>query len=487
MPSLPDLPSSLWREDIPPPRPALDGDQTVDVVVVGAGITGLATAVEVVRAGGRVLVVEDRAIGAGVTGYSTAKVTALHGTKYSDLVARHGVEVAARYGAAQEMALAWLRDRVPGFEARTAFTYATDDESRRAVEAEVAACEQAGIEARFVDQPGLPFPTHGAVALDGQGQINPLPLLAALADEVESLGGAVVENTRVLGVRDGRRRARVRTTGGDVTCDWVVAATGLPFLDRGLFFARTEPMASYVIAVRCRDELPDGMHLSATDPVHSLRTAPDPDRPGARLLLVGGEGHKTGADPHPYRRYEALLGWANTHFCVDEVAYRWSAEDFVPDDGLPFVGPLWPLPTRVLVATGYAKWGFTNGVAAAFALGSRITGGTPPDFADDWDPQRPDLVRGARQAAKANADVAAKLVGGWAGAVARTRSLRPAVAIPNDPGGGKVSAVCTHLGGIVRWNDGDGCWDCPLHGSRFAATGRLLHGPATRDLDRRST
>ena len=156
----------------------------------------------------------------------------------------------------------------------------------------------------------------------------------------------------------------------------------------------------------------------------------------------------------------------------------------MPDDSLPFVGPVWPVPTRILVATGFAKWGFTNGVAAAHAITATITGAARPDYADDWDTRRLDLRAGAREAAKANADAAKKLVSGWTSAVARTRSLRPTVE-PTAAEHEGLSAVCTHLGGIVRWNDGDRCWDCPLHGSRFASDGTLVHGPAVRDLKRR--
>jgi glycine/D-amino acid oxidase-like deaminating enzyme/nitrite reductase/ring-hydroxylating ferredoxin subunit len=483
---LPDHSESLWRAESPTVRPALGESMQVDVAVIGAGITGLVAAVLVARTGRRVLVIEDRSIGAGATGFSTAKVTALHGLKYSMLTRRHGPAVAARYAQAQQMGLAWLQDRWPAMEPAAAMTYATDDATLTDVEAEVGAAVAAGLPARFVDRPDLPFETRGAVALEDQGQVAPLPLLASLADEVEALGGQVVEGTRALAVRGGWRRPVVETTGGDVRADWVIAATGLPFLDRSLLFARTEARCSYVIAVRASDPLPAAMFLSAGEPTRSLRTAPDRQRPGERLLLVGGESHKTGADPKPSRRYEALLTWATERFDVQSVAYKWSTEDFVPDDGLPFVGPVWPLPTRTLVATGYAKWGFTSAVAAAKALTARIAGDESPEYAKDWDTRRFDLPRGAKEAARANADVAVKLVAGWTGAVARTRSLRPTAAAPVDGRVEAVSAVCTHLGGIVRWNDGDGCWDCPLHGSRFAADGALVHGPAVRDLKRHS-
>ena len=146
-------------------------------------------------------------------------------------------------------------------------------------------------------------------------------------------------------------------------------------------------------------------------------------------------------------------------------------------------------PLEGLVATGYAKWGFTNGVAAAHALVATMTDEPPPSYAADWSTRRLDLRAGARDALRANADVAAKLVSGWTTAVARNHTLRPTVPADTHSNGtssAAVSAVCTHLGGIVRWNDGDSCWDCPLHGSRFAADGTLLHGPAVRDLKRRA-
>lgn len=484
MAALPDRPTPLWRGGDHRRRPPLAGAATADVVVIGAGITGLATAVEAATAGLDVLVLEDRHLGAGVTCLSTAKVTVLHGLRYSSLASRHGPEVTARYAAAQQAGLRWLQEHAGDqLESASAATYATDDATRGQVAAEAAAAAAAGIHARMA-RLDLPFPTTGAVVVDDQAQTEPAALQVALAERLESLGGRIAEGTRAVGVRDRRGGVVVRTPVGDVTAGWAVVATGLPIVDRALLFARTEPMASYCIALRTPDPLPAEMLLSAGSPTRSLRTAPDPGRPGQRVLVVGGAGHKTGGCASTAGQYEELLGWAGEHFDVEEVPWRWSAEDFVADDGLPFVGPA-PFSPRVLVATGYGKWGFTNGAAAALALVARITGDPLPPWASDWAPRRIELRAGGRELVKANADVAAKLVGGWLALTARGQVLRPTVEAEVDGVRHEVSAVCTHLGGIVRWNDADRCWDCPLHGSRFDADGTLAHGPAVKDLPRR--
>src|SRR4051812_4499744 len=182
---LPESPESLWRASPQEGRPPLTESIEVDVAVIGAGITGMATAALAAQAGCRVAVLEDRSVGAGATGFSTAKVSVLHGARYSTLVDKHGPEVATRYANAQKLGLEWLRENSPGFEDEQATTYATDASTRRTIEEEAAACQVAGIDARVVDHVDAPFPTSGAVVVDGQGQIDPTPLLQALADDVE--------------------------------------------------------------------------------------------------------------------------------------------------------------------------------------------------------------------------------------------------------------------------------------------------------------
>jgi len=315
---------------------------------------------------------------------------------------------------------------------------------------------------------------------------------------VRAAGGLVVEGERVVGV-DAGKPATVSTASGPMTADAVVLATGAPILERGLYFAKTEVRRSYVVALRVpggADAIPRGMYLSMERPTHSLRIAPDPE---GELLLVGGNGHPTGRVESERGYVDELAQWGLDNFPGAVEAYRWSAQDYRSGNLIPFVGWLPRGRGRVYLATGYNKWGMTNGVAAALSLTADLTGGSL-DWAQVMHHRRThpaDLAAGIGM----NAQVGATMTKVWVAAETTAPDIAEEMSPPAE-GTGHVghagrhpvavstidgrtcalSAVCTHLGGIVHWNDAELTWDCPLHGSRFAPDGDVLEGPATESL-----
>jgi glycine/D-amino acid oxidase-like deaminating enzyme len=462
--------TSLWQDRSPwsPPvdLPEVELDGPWDVVVVGAGLTGLTTALLLGRAGKRVLVLEARHVGAGTTGGSTAKVSLLQGTRLSSIRRRHPSSTVERYVEANREGQAWVerfcQDHGVGLMRCPAYTYGHGASGARKARREHDVARGAGLPVTWQEQVDLPFATAGAVRLDDQVQLDPVELLRALADEAVRHGVAVVEGARVLKVQ-GDSPVRVTTTEREVRADRLVVATNMPIMDRGGFFARMTPSRSYGLAYRT--DAPDvgAMYLSADQPSRSLRDARD--QQGHRLLLVGGSGHTTGRSTPTSAHLEDLRTWTAEHFPDTEETHAWSAQDYVPHHGLPFAGPLVPGSDRLLMAGGYAKWGMTNAVAAALALSARILGGRV-EWADVLETWRPHELRGLPSSAWMNAEVGFEMVRGW---------------LPPPP----RSKVCTHLGGVVTWNDAERSWDCPLHGSRFDDDGAVLEGPAVCGLRRR--
>jgi glycine/D-amino acid oxidase-like deaminating enzyme/nitrite reductase/ring-hydroxylating ferredoxin subunit len=481
----------------------MDGDHVADAVVVGAGITGLTTAFLLARSGVRVAVVEGRRICTGATGFTTGKVTSQHGLVYSKLVHRHGKERAATYAAAQQSALERIVEIVDDqqidcdLRRADAYVYTEDPTRFGDISDEYEAARALGLPADFVDGDiGLPWKVVGALRFAGQALFHPRRYCLGLAAAIERYGGTIFEHTRALDVEDRKTgngaNVAVVTARGVLRADAVVLATQTPFLDRGAFFARTQPHRSYVVAARWEDP-PDGMFISAEQPIRSVRPHTDVD---GSVLMVGGGGHRTGNDEHTEQQYDALRRFARERFGLSP-DWQWSAQDFMPADGLPYMGPITSGHPHTFVATGYAKWGMTNGTVGAMIIADSILG-NENEWREVFDSTRVDLHRSLGVVGSQGLSTVKSVVGDriatlaahgveslapGTGAVVRTGRHAVAAFRHEDGTIDAVSPRCTHLGCVVHFNEAERTWDCPCHGSRFDLTGGVIDGPATDDLE----
>lgn len=496
--------TSLWladRVETPIASPApLSGEPSADVVVVGAGITGLITAVLLARSGKDVLVLEARTVGACATGNTTAKISLLQGTKLSRIVAKHGPTLARQYLEGNREGQAWVLRHCEhhgiDVQREDAYTYAQSARGVRSARAELDAAKSAGLDVEWVDDADVPFPFSGGVRLRNQAQFDPMPLLDSLVAELEAHGGRVAEGARVQRVSGlgANLRLEVGLSDDEITVrtEQLVLATGVPILDRGGFFARLKAQRSYCMAFDVPGDITRGMYMSTDSPTRSVRYAPTAN---GEVLIVGGAGHPVGREKSPSEALDELTTWTTLHYPGAVKTHSWSAQDYSPVDELPYVGGILPGLDSICVATGYDKWGMSNGPAAALALASRILGGRM-DWAGAFSSWSPHELSGLATAAQANLEVGFNLAKGWVTPLTTAspdRTPEGCGVVSGPPwhlearstvGGVEhvVSPVCPHLGGIVNWNDADESWECPLHGSRFAPDGTLLEGPATAGL-----
>jgi Rieske Fe-S protein len=330
--------------------------------------------------------------------------------------------------------------------------------------------------------------------VEEQAQLHPLKFLAGLARRCSAEGAQLFEETRATAVRSGDGCV-VRTPGGRIRAGHVVIATQLPFLDRGLLFARAHPRKSFAVAAEVEDDVaPAGMYISADRPTRSIRSTPGAGT--GRYLIVGGEGQRPGEEPRSDEPYRALERFMLERFGA-EGELRWSAHDYVPADRLPYIGRIRRRDERVYAATGFAKWGLTKAMIAAQIVTDAIVGRRNP-FSSLYDPDRRTIRVSAAALLVENVHVARRFVGDrlerapgldalatlppGEGAIVRVDGRRLAVCRDDEGEAHVLSARCTHLGCIVAWSGADRTWECPCHGSRFAPDGTLLQGPATTDL-----
>lgn len=493
---------SLWRDlERPDLGPTAFREAPADVVVAGAGVTGLTAAVLLQQAGLRVVVVEAAGLGErAVTTRSTVKVTVGHGTLLSRIADARGEQAAAAYvqanqaGYAQILALA--TDQGIDCQLQTGLAhvlYAEGPDDVATVDAQAQVAVRLGLDVAVGTADALPFEVEAAVAFRDQAQLHPGQYLIGLAQAFQRDGGVLIEGTRVVDVDEGSSGCRVATTAGDLHADHVIVATQYPILDRGGQFTRTKAHRSYAIAGVLPEGTPAGMTINAGTPTHSTRTAL---ADGQALLVVVGEGHEVGHEEDTEARWDRLAAWAAERFGVGEIRYHWSAQETESLDHVPLIGHVTPLSRRVLTATGFGGWGMTNGTAAALMMRDLILERDNP-WIEVFDARRAERSLPGPSVLGQGLRVA----GTWV----KDHASRPPAQAPEDLAPGQaavltvdgertacyrdeagavhaVSATCTHMGCTVRWNGGERSWDCPCHGSRFDPDGQILNAPATAPL-----
>jgi len=497
---MPNFKNPVWLRSAPNPRyPALAGDLTVDVAIVGGGITGITAARLLQNAGRRVAVIESRRVGKGETERTTAHLTEALDTRYHALISKFGVEGARLAAEGQRTAIGTIAKfverlsipcdfrRVPGF------LFAERQDQVGELQREAAAAKRLGLLAALTDEVPLPFPTALGLRFEAQATFHPRIYLQALAEAFVAGGGQILEETQVGEIEDGEP-CLVITERGVVTAAKVIVATHVPVSTRLLLHTKLAAYRTYAVAV----DMPpgfDGLFWDLAEPYHYLRYQTVEER---SYLIAGGQDHKVGEHEDTTEPFDKLEHYVRDHFGrpVAATDYRWSGQVIEPVDGLPYVG-VNPGSDHVYVATGFSGNGMTQGTLSALMLADQLAGTKTP-WDDLLDATRFKPLASAKAFVTENVTFPKQLIkdrlprpgmeglgtiAQGEGEVLALDGQRLAVYRNSNGELSALSAVCTHLGCQVQWNTAEKSWDCPCHGSRFDPQGRVLNGPAVTPLE----
>ncbi|HMQ78779.1 MAG TPA: FAD-dependent oxidoreductase [Ignavibacteria bacterium] len=479
---------------------ALDSDSSCDVCIAGAGITGLTCAYMLLKSGKSVIIADDGNIGGGESSRTTAHITSVIDNRYYNIEKLHGERASLLAAESQKAGIDLIERIISENNIECDFTrlngYLVFKPGERAgvLEMEYEAAARAGIDVKMAPSP--PYSALGdypCLEFPGQAEFHMLKYLVGLARAVISMGGRIYTKTHIKKITDGQPPIAETQNKIKITAKDIIIATNSPVSDYLAIHTKQAAYRTYVIGVRIpKDSVPHALYWDNENPYHYIRIYKQQKND---ILIVGGEDHKTGQEEYTDQHFENLIKWTAQRFPMAEhVEYKWSGQVLEPFDGLSFIGKDPENPEHVYIATGDSGMGITHASYAAILLDDMING-RDNKWADLYDPKRitlkaaPEFIKEGFNTAIQYIDIITppeyaneQEVPEGTGAILNLGKDKTAVFKDKDGKVYKFSALCPHLKCVVEWNKTENTWDCPCHGSRFEATGKVINGPALANL-----
>lgn len=468
-----------------------------DIVIVGGGLAGINLAFFLLNSGLKIVLLEGNKIAEATSGYTTAKVTSLHWLKYEHLRKHFGYEGAKIYGDSNQWAIGELERIVKkekincDFHWIASYVFGSNNKELEKIRQEFKVAKEIGLPASFSDSLSqLPIKISGAIKFDNQAYFHPRKYLLKIAEKLTAGGVKIFENSRVKKIIE-KNKLQVITNEGSIEAKNIVITSNFPIYDKGFFYSRIIQERSYALAVKLNEPIPDGMFIGMEEESYSFR----PHFNGKNSwMIVGGEEHISGKGGDTGKRYTNLEKYAKKHFKIKSIDYRWSAQDSTTLDKVPYIGKM-PGTKNIYVSTGFGEWGMTTSFVSAKLISDLIKG-SKNNWEKFYSPSRIKPAASAKKAFKLGVVTTQGLIR----TVLKQRELNLAklkseegkivmhkgkkLAVFKDKKGKitALSAICTHMGCLVDWNNAEKSWDCPCHGSRFSKEGKVITSPAVEDL-----
>lgn len=474
-------------------------DIDIDIAIIGGGISGLTTALLLSEYGEEVAVFEANKIGYGATGFTTAKVTAQHGLIYSELAKQNDEDTAKIYANANQDAISNIERIINKYKIECDYQkissniYASEKNNISKLKDEYKTAKSIGLPVYYFDAPSFPFKAYASIQFKNQGMFHPIKYINGLTNALKNNSRQIYEDTRIVDIQTLEKYILTTNNGYKITANKIVIATKYPILNKkSLLFTKLHLERSYVVAAHMPNTKLDGYYINIEDKVKSLRPYTFGDE---ALILIAGGNHKAGECDDTKEKYTELINFAKSIDKDAQIKYKWSTQDCMTLDKIPYIGRISDDMTNVFIMTGYNKWGMTQSMVASTII-SDIIINKDKSWHNIYDPKRSLTLPATKELFTQGADVAKDYIKMFLPVKTKEiAEIKPThakiVKIDGETIGvykdehGKVFAVspfCRHLGCLLSFNTGEKTWDCPCHGSRYTYLGEVIDSPAVKPL-----
>jgi len=450
-----------------------------DIVVIGGGIAGILTAYQLSERGHKVTLIEAETLYSGVTENTTAHIEALQGLKYSELI-KKGLNTARLYYNSQMLAIENYEMLIEkyqidcDFKKAESYLFGFDKEK---ITKEYKALNKIGAEPELIEN----FDKFGykatAVKLYNQAIFHPLKFLEALPKNFE-----IFENSRIKKVDT--KLNILYTEQGSITAEKIIIATNFPIINfPGLYFIKMYKSSSYAVGLKIKDNI-DSIYQSASESGLTFRGF-------GKYIIAGGLDHRTGR-VDSINKYKTLEDIVTQNYPEVKSEYRWSANDCITFDSLPFAGYYSKSNKNIFVISGFNKWGMTNSMICSLIIADLIDG-KKNKFAQFFSPLR--CYKGISSFLINSAEIVKnimikpiippfktiKSLSKGSGDIICYKGKKRAVYMDEKNELHIIKPYCAHLKCLLKFNYNDKTWDCPCHGSRYDIDGNIINAPTVQN------
>jgi len=478
---------SIWRDQTKVERTKniLGPNTETDILIIGGGISGLSTGLELLENNQKFIIVEKKVCGMGITSLSTGKLTFAQGLIYDKITKNYNYITALKYYKSQKDAIKRVYDNIMkydmdcDYEIVPSYIFTNNESDIVKIKKEQKFYDKANVKYREIYSLPNNYPLKYGLEFEETAIFNPLKYVCELKKIIEKSDNKIFENTTVHEIKKLGKVYEVITDRGSIYTKKVIVTTNYPFfIIPGLIPFKTYIEKSYLLATPMESSKISA--ITSNKPTITMRNYKD------NYFIFGSNSHSTSNHYNFKKNFDELMSKYDSHFNT-KIEYIWSAHDVMTNDSIPYIGRI--SNEQIYIATGFNKWGMTNGVLSGKILSDLILNKFNP-YIPIFSLKRkfsiPRLLNLVKNDCKTIFTlIATKLV--------KNHKFYDHVEVVNVDGESvgiyhhngkeyKVKNTCPHMKCSLIFNEVEKTWDCPCHGSRFDIKGNVISGPSTYSI-----